>query len=92
MNKYPDWYLITDVKDDNLRALKEISEIFGKNEIDLRNRVVPQVYSPDEIPRARALGFENIILTLYRFGNNKTAVREIIAANPVWAVTLWANW
>lgn len=53
MNLKRDWFLITDVKDDNLSALQKLSTTFESENIDWRRRVIPQVYTPDEIETAK---------------------------------------
>lgn len=54
--------IITDIKGDNIAGLREIA----KNQ-DLAWAVIPQVYEFEEIEPARRLGFDDVILTIYRF-------------------------
>lgn len=42
--------------------------------------------------RQKKIGYEKIIFTLYRFGNDKEAVREAINKHKIWGVTLWSSW
>lgn len=62
--------IVTDVKADNLEALKVIATRYP----DLIDRFVPQLYQPSEYPVARSLGFKDVIWTLYRFDGDDAAV------------------
>ena len=57
-----DIYMVTDVKEDNIRALRIIAEECG----DDLSRVIAQIYSPEEYDAVREIGYTNIVLTLYR--------------------------
>lgn len=60
MNK-PNTYIITDIKDDNLAGLKYIKD----NAPYMMRRLIPQIYSESQYDTVRAMGYENIIYTLY---------------------------
>ncbi len=55
--------IITDVKSNNINALKKIAWFFP----DYAERFIPQVYHPDEFVKAIEVGYKNIIWTLYRY-------------------------
>lgn len=55
--------VVTDVKDDNLRALKII---VGKYP-EMRENFIPQIYHANEYVEVKKLGFKDVILTLYRW-------------------------
>ena len=59
--EHPDVYIITDCKDDNLTLLTKIAREYA----DLMPRMIPQIYQYAEYETVRALGYSNIILTLY---------------------------
>lgn len=59
----PDKKIVTDGKGDSIRILERISSRYPS----ITSQVVPQVYFPDELAHARALGFQEIILTLYKW-------------------------
>ena len=61
LKEHPDAYIITDVKDDNITALRTISKRYP----DIVSRLIPQIYQYSEYAPVRALGYSNIILTLY---------------------------
>lgn len=62
MTEHPDAYIITDCKDDNLALLR----LIAKNHPELLPQMIPQIYQYAEYETVRALGYSNIILTLYR--------------------------
>lgn len=70
MLKHEDAFIITDVKDDNIGALRAIASACPA----LQGRFIPQIYSYDEYAPVRALGYTNIILTLYRLGEYKDKI------------------
>jgi len=76
--KNPDTYIITDVKDKNIEALKMLFELFP----DAKNRVIPQVYLPQNLKKVRNIGYENFIWTLYRFGGSNAKVLAWVDGLP----------
>lgn len=54
-------YIITDVKGDNLSILGKIALRYP----ELKERIIPQIYDTVELDAMRAMGYENIIFTLY---------------------------
>lgn len=61
LGEHPDVYIITDCKDDNLTLLTKIAREYA----DLMPQMIPQIYQYAEYETVRALGYSNIILTLY---------------------------
>lgn len=55
-------YIVTDIKDDNIRGLEKIAETCP----ELLDRFIVQIYSEEEYKPARELGFDYIVYTLYR--------------------------
>lgn len=69
LRDHPGTYIVTDIKDDNIRGLGEIARLYP----DLTNRFIAQIYSYDEYAPVKALGYNNIVFTLYRLTwNQKT--------------------
>ena len=62
MNEHDDFYVVTDVKDNNVLTCRMISEKYPK----LRDNFIVQIYHPDEYDKIKELGFSYIIYTLYR--------------------------
>ena len=61
LDEAEDIRIVTDVKGDNIKVLTMIVEQFP----DHMHRMIPQIYSYEEYDLVRALGFDDIILTLY---------------------------
>ncbi len=55
-------YIVTDVKDNNIAAARKIKEEYPK----LMDRFIIQVYSEAEYDAIRAMGFDQIIFSLYK--------------------------
>ena len=62
LSAHTDVYIVTDVKDDNLGVLRKIAEAHP----EILPQILPQIYSEAEYAPVRALGYSNIIFTLYR--------------------------
>lgn len=62
MSENPSAYIVTDIRDDNIRALKLIRKILPHS----ATRVIPQIYRAENFQAVRDMGFEQIIWTLYR--------------------------
>lgn len=85
MRKNSSTHIITDVKDDNTRALRDIYQKLP----DARRRVIPQIYQPGDFTTIKAIGYEKIIWTLYRFnGDNDEVIRWIDSFQGPIAVTM----
>ncbi len=70
MNENPAAIIVTDVKENNITALKMISSTLP----NANKRVIPQIYQPKNFDIIKALGFEQIIWTLYRFSGSADEV------------------
>lgn len=74
LNEHSDATLIADIKQNELIALASISEEYPK----LRNRIIPQVFQPNDFSKVRSLGFDRVIWALYRFdGENSSVIGEL---------------
>ncbi len=80
----PGKLIVTDVKDDNLRALTYMI----KNFPNAKTRVIPQIYFPGEYAKVKALGYEKVILTIYRW--NPSVLRLLITSQylNLYAITM----
>ncbi|MAT49968.1 MAG: hypothetical protein CMK32_02140 [Porticoccaceae bacterium] len=88
MEKNPAAFVITDVKDDNIGALKIIRATLPNAE----RRVIPQIYNPDSYYNVKEMGFEKIIWTLYRYdGTNKEVVERAKTFQGPIAITMPTN-
>lgn len=67
MRQHPDFYVVTDVKDDNAVAARVIADTCP----DLKDRFVIQIYDDWEYNAVRQAGMPNIIYTLYNLSRAK---------------------
>lgn len=79
-----DVYIVTDIRDGNVDALRKIRDKHGK----FQNRVIPQVYSYREYDEVSRLGYGNIILTLYRMKIEPGEVLSFCRERLPFAVTM----
>lgn len=79
-----DLHIVTDVKSRNLEFLEAVATNYDA----IKLQIIPQIYSFDEYEKARELGFENIILTLYRSNYTDEEIVNFAKDNPVFAITM----
>ncbi len=84
MRKHPDAYVVTDIHTRNLLGLKRIKAELG----DVQARIIPQMYNAFRYPEIRALGFEQIIFTLYASSMDTQSILDFARSTPLFAVTL----
>ncbi|MCG6879725.1 MAG: hypothetical protein LJE96_11355 [Deltaproteobacteria bacterium] len=84
LSKHNDAHIITDVKERNLSALKIIARDSGK----FQKHFIPQIYDPSEFEPVKLLGFEKVILTLYRSSLSDSEVLKFAANSNLFAVTM----
>jgi len=85
LDEAPGVRIITDIKDENLRALSVIRE----NYPDHIERFIPQIYSYEEYNGVVDLGFSDIILTLYAMEElDYTELLRFINSHDLFAVTV----
>lgn len=79
-----DLHIVTDVKSRNLEFLETIATNYDR----IMSQIIPQVYSFDEYKKAKDLGFEDIILTLYRSTYSNEEIINFAKDNPLFAITM----
>lgn len=85
LGEHDDAFLITDVKDNNLEALKSIINLVPNS----KAVVIPQIYSPGEYDWLAEVGIEKVIWTLYRSRlTNAEVLKELDGMDRVIAVTM----
>jgi hypothetical protein len=85
MREHPTAVLVSDVKGDNLAALVALRKIIP----DAERRLIPQIYQPEEYEPVKALGYEQVIWTLYRFkGSIPTVVSHASEMQGPIAITM----
>lgn len=72
MKKNKKAVIITDVKKDNLKALHIIKEHLP----DYPNRVIPQIYNPENYTTVKKMGFRQVIWTLYKYVSTITQLAQ----------------
>ena len=84
LRRHEDAHIVTDVKVRNLDALRVIAGTAGS----LTERFIPQVYQFGELGSVRALGFENVIFTMYRTRATASEVLSFGSNHDLFAVTM----
>ena len=88
MNNNPSAYIVTDVKENNLKALRVMRERLP----NFQKRVIPQIYNPANFKEVKEMGYEQIIWTLYRFpGSNEQVFDWVDTFRGAVAVTMPLN-
>jgi len=81
---HKDVYIITDIKSDNVKALKLIKDTYP----DLIGRIIPQIYKMEEYAPVKDLGYTNIILTLYASNYSDEEIIDFVRQQQVFAITI----
>ena len=84
LGSHGDAVIVTDIKDNNYEILKTLAEGWP----ELLDRVIPQIYSYDEFDSIKGLGYNRIILTLYRLNLDIEAVAAFAGEKKPWAITV----
>lgn len=85
MMKNPKAKIVSDVKERNLEALKNLMDVLP----DAKIRVIPQIYEPSNYKDVQDMGFENIIWTLYRYRkSNKQVLKWVDSFDGNIAITM----
>jgi glycerophosphoryl diester phosphodiesterase len=90
MKDHPDFYVVTDVKDDN----EGVCRLMKSSHPELMNNFIIQIYHEDEYDRIRDLGFNNIIYTLYRAYQTELTVDSLKAFTDrakLSGITFWTD-
>lgn len=82
LKRRPDARIITDVKEDNLKALALVRKRLGVKQ------VLPQIFFFEEYGPVRALGFQDVILMLYRANYKNDAVVDFAERHALFAVAM----
>lgn len=81
---HPDAVVVTDCKWAGVDALALLTEVIP----EVLSQVIPQIYSFEEFGAVRDLGFERIILTLYRMDATDDEVLAFASEHALLAVTM----
>lgn len=84
LENHPGVYIVTDVKEENIKLLSLIKEKYSH----VQDQFIPQIYFMEEYIHAEYLGYKNIIYTLYRSNNTPEEIIDFASANNLLAVTM----
>lgn len=85
MKYNPAAILVTDVKENNIKALRMILKAIP----DAKKRVIPQIYQPMNFSVVKEMGFESLIWTLYRYkGTNYHVINWVDKFTGPFAITM----
>ena len=90
MKDHPDFYVVTDVKDDN----EGVCRLIKSSHPELMNNFIIQIYHEDEYDRIKDLGFNNIIYTLYRATDEELVADRLKAftdRTKLSGITFWTD-
>ncbi|MDR1144405.1 MAG: hypothetical protein LBK77_09360, partial [Spirochaetaceae bacterium] len=98
MGTHPDMFLVTDTKEDRridiiLAEFGEIKRAAGKVNIEILNRVVPQIYNPEMLQLVQSVwDWPSIIYTLYQSPQTPEEVIDFIRAHDeIHGLTMWPD-
>ena len=81
---HPEAWIVTDIRGNNLLGLQRLRQALGLQAA----QVIPQMYHAYRYPDIRALGYEQVIFTLYASSMDTQTLLDFIRATPLFAVTL----
>ncbi len=84
MSAHPDAFIVTDIHSQVMLGLQRI----GDELKPVHDRIIPQMYHAYRYPEIRALGYEQIIFSLYGSSLDTDTLLDFIRATPLFAVTL----
>lgn len=85
LKEHPEVRIITDTKENNIKLLTLIAQKYP----NCKNQIIPQIYSCDEVKSVKALGYKQIILTLYKMQSlNAPKIIRFVKDNGIYAVTM----
>jgi glycerophosphoryl diester phosphodiesterase len=80
----PDILIVTDIKERNTDGLRLLAEEYP----EYRHRIVPQIYRPESYLEVSELGYDHVVLSLYRNELTDRQVFDFAIANPLFGVTM----
>lgn len=84
LQENPTKKVITDIKSNNLAGL----EYIRSRHKNIKHQIIPQIYKPDEYEPARALGYKDVIWTLYRYPATDPQIIKEAAELDLFALTV----
>ena len=88
LSAHPDCSIITDTKsEDNRSLLEQLMNRAGGQ----ASAFIPQTFSYEEFQQVRSLGFDRVILSLYKMSIDPAALTQFAQDSQPWAVTIPAE-
>lgn len=85
MNDHEDAYIVTDIKTENIKALKDID----KNYPDIKERIIPQIYCTEDFYIVRYVyKYKNVILNLRHSNYTDEQIIDFMELYKHFAVTM----
>ncbi len=88
MRANPDKRIVTDIKSDALKG----HQLIASRHPDLLGQFIPQAYQPEEIDALKALGFRDVIWTLYKYPRDEQAIVTAALIHQPSAITMPFEW
>ena len=87
LENHKDAYIITDVKSENIKLLQLLEDDYP----NIKNQIIPQIYSFDQYDKVKNLGYSNIILTLYKLEATDEEILNFCKETDLLAVTMYES-
>ena len=85
LDEHPDCTIVTDIKqDNNCQLLQQLANESG----DQIGRFIPQAYTFEEYDQIKKLGYDQVILTLYRITATPEELLDFEEDKDPWAITI----
>jgi glycerophosphoryl diester phosphodiesterase len=87
LNTHSDAWVITDVKHDNIKAIKHIIQSYP----EIKSQLIPQFYQPHEYQILKDMGFNKLIWILYQYKDSDASVVEQAKNMQLLAISMRAS-
>ncbi|HEX2946832.1 MAG TPA: glycerophosphodiester phosphodiesterase family protein [Clostridia bacterium] len=84
LSEHSDSFIITDVKDDNAGLLRTIVQRYP----GMAGQTIPQIYSFEEYDIVRDMGYDHIMLTLYKLDDPADEIKAFCDNHELFGVSL----
>ena len=85
---HPDCSIITDTKaEDNVSLMEQLMDQTGEQ----ASAFIPQAFSYEEFEQIRSIGFDRVILSLYKMSTDAVTLTRFAQESQPWAITIPAE-
>ncbi len=85
--KHKDIKIITDVKTNNIKAIRKILVLYP----ELQPQLIVQFYQPEEYPILKGMGFDELIWILYQYEGSLKSVTHHVESMNLFALSMRAS-